>query len=226
MKPIAILTLNKVDYPILKVKEGYVAVDENPKKLNGSWYLSLEGQVALCDRDKTVVGINQIIASTFPLEGVKRFEMVDEAEQYALSIIPHTDEGNVEDDIDSAKRRLIVHGYKTAQSKGLFNEEQMHLLAAYVTDFIAGRKGDFMITTPKDVADKFIQTLLPRYEVEMELTDADEVYHEVGENLYNNHFHHYDTGRKTIKKEFEHLYKIPITYEKEGITYLKFKTVK
>ena len=31
---VAILTLNKIDYTILKVKEGYVVVDENPLKLN------------------------------------------------------------------------------------------------------------------------------------------------------------------------------------------------
>ena len=220
MKPIAILNINGNDHSILKVKEGYVVIDEitNEERNHFQGWLVFQNEL----KQSVIVQSNQnnlinpvvgkdkkIITSTFPLEGVKRFEMVDEAEQYALSIIPHTDEGNVEDDIDSAKRRLIVHGYKTAQSKGLFNEEQMYLLAAYVTDFIAGRKGDFMITTPKDVADKFIQTLLPRYEVEME------------------EYRHNSCVNKCASYPSDCLCKMegikPLTYEKDGVTYLKFK---
>lgn len=47
------------------------------------------------------------------------------------------------------------------------------------------------------------------YEVKIEVRDVDEVYFELQathQDYYTHHFHHYDSGRKTFKKEFQHLY--------------------
>jgi hypothetical protein len=87
MKIIGYLTINKVDYPILKVKEGYVVVDEitNEERNHFQGWLVFQNEL----KQSVIVQSNQnnlinpvvgkdkkIIASTFPLEGVKRFEMV------------------------------------------------------------------------------------------------------------------------------------------------------
>ena len=70
---------------------------------------------------------------------------------------------NLDEDSKSATAFIDGHyygfedGYKAATKR--YNEEDMYNLSAFVVDFIAGRKGDFIITTPKMIADKFIQSL-------------------------------------------------------------------
>ena len=73
-----------------------------------------------------------------------------------------TNDGICED--FETERRSFIGGFKAnqaLQSKAGFSLEDMYMLSAFVTDFIAGRKGDFITTTPKMVADKFIQSLTP-----------------------------------------------------------------
>ncbi len=54
--------------------------------------------------------------------------------------------------------KLWELGYKSSQSE-MYSEEDMFNLSAYVVDIVAGRKVDFMKTTPQDVAKSFIQSL-------------------------------------------------------------------
>lgn len=58
-----------------------------------------------------------------------------------------------------ADRTSFIEGYKAA--KGGYSEEQMCMLAAHVVDVIAGRKVDFMQTTPAGVAKSYIASLKP-----------------------------------------------------------------
>jgi hypothetical protein len=56
-------------------------------------------------------------------------------------------------------------------------------------------------------------------EIEMETQDVDEAYLEI-KNVNSYHFHHYDSGMKTFKKEYLHLYQKPIL-DKDGCLILK-----
>lgn len=95
------------------------------------------------------------------LEGVdllSPLEEKDEAEKLALDIFPRHENWLLNSD-NAATRPIWIDGYNQAKEKYKYTDEDLYMLAAFVTDFIAGRKGDFMTTTPKNVADKFIQSL-------------------------------------------------------------------
>ena len=209
MKPIAYLTLNKIDYPIFKVKDGYVAVDENPLKLNNGDPCFYRIKETIDFYDDGDLYCSKIIASTFPLEGVKRFEMVDEIEDLIKSI--HLDRANLQ----HIAEYLRVNGtlylelkriLKAAQSKGSFTEEQARLI--FNEGFAIGNSQIEESEGSEHFYDsdfeRIIQSLLPRHEVEME----------EGEEIH--------TGRagSTSYPIFE---QVPLTYEKDGVTYLKFK---
>ena len=108
-------------------------------------------------------------------------------------------------------------GFKTAESlnEKKFSEDDlknalfaMYLLTIKMTD----KSGTKLF---EDTGyEKIIQSLSqPKvFDVELELRDVDEVYLELQQkhgDYLNYHFHYYDSGRKTIKKEFEHLYLTP-----------------
>ena len=169
MKPIAYLTLNKIDYPILKVKEGYVVVGENAE-IKGGDYRFNGVHVVIHNPDMSSKGSVKIIVSTFPLEGVKRFEMVDEIEDLIKSI--HLDRANLQ----HIAEYLRVNGtlytelkriLKAAQSKGTFTEEQARLI--FNEGFAIGNSQIEESEGSEHFYDsdfeRIIQSLLPRYEV-------------------------------------------------------------
>lgn len=207
MKPIAYLTLNKVDYPILKVKEGYVAVDDVEVKKD-KWFINTFNGIinkAQFDFGKDEL-TSPIIASTFPLEGVERFEMVDEAEiesqKHAKKEWPLWTYSKQ----FKACKNDFKSGYKAAQSKGLFTEEHARLI--FNEGFAIGNSQKEESEGSEHFYDsdfeRIIQSLLPRYEVEME----------EGEEI------HTGGAGSTSYPIFE---QVPLTYEKDGVTYLKLK---
>lgn len=93
------------------------------------------------------------------LEGVDLLpplEQEDDVEKIVDDLYP---DSQYEQEIVEDRKLGFISGYNKAKEKYKYTEEDMYMLAAFVTDFIAGRKGDFMTTTPKNVADKFIQSL-------------------------------------------------------------------
>ena len=216
MNPIAILNINGNDHSILKVKEGYVVIAEKAEIKIGEYFHSIRYNTVDKLASNGVINPKEcfkIIASTFPLEGVKRFEMVDEIEDLIKSI--HLDRANLQ----HIAEYLRVNGtlytelkriLKAAQSKGSFTEEQMLRLAIHCWN-TASRPEHGKTYNINEVVDEFIQSLLPRYEVEME------------------EYKHNSCVNKCASYPSECLCKMegikPLTYEKEGVTYLKLKTV-
>jgi hypothetical protein len=210
---IAILTLNKVDYPILKVKEGYVVVDEKWKIKIGEYFYSIRYNTVDKLASNGVINPKEcfkIIASTFPLEGVKRFEMVGNYYSYFQNgegdySLCYGEEQTVFSFVKREQRAIEITNElnKAAQSKGLFTEE--HVLKAIEYGYgykpVATSSGQW----EKDVK-QFIQSLLPRYEVEMN-------------TVWNRNADRNVPTKSDLDVE-------PVTYEKEGVTYLKLKTVK
>jgi len=109
------------------------------------------------------------------------------ANKYIEQYLPH---------VDTTGHWLgFIDGYKAAQQRGMFTEEQIKLLWL-------GKKmvceEDCKCHTECPKADEYIDSLLPKYEVEMEVhCDA---YHQHEEKCL-----------------------IPVTYQKDNETYLKLK---
>jgi hypothetical protein len=216
MKPIAYLTLNKIDYPILKVKEGYIAVDENAEIKDGDYRFN-GVHVVIHNPDMSTKGSVKIIASTFPLEGVERFEMpIPKVNFHRLA----NEEWNKQIELKNAVDDGYVPatfifgleaGYKASQSKGTFIKEQARLI--FNEGFAIGNSQIEESEGSEHFYDsdfeRIIQSLLPRYEVEME------------------EYKHNSCVNKCASYPSECLCKMegikPLTYEKDGVTYLKLK---
>jgi len=53
------------------------------------------------------------------------FEIEDKAERLAIENFPYTDEGSLEDCIDSAKRKIWIDGYKTKEKEYLCSKDDI-----------------------------------------------------------------------------------------------------
>lgn len=136
----------------------------------------------------------------------------EDVERLAIEKFPKAYSGGSFNPNNIYKREIWIDGYKAAQPKK-YTEEQV------ISALIKWQSGEF------DHYYEVIQSLQPKIEsieVETELMDVDyawQLYRDDTQMQF--HFHHYDSGLKHFKKEFEHLYQQPITYQKDGKTYLK-----
>ena len=156
---------------IIKTDNYLLVVDESEIKVGTWYYVPRTNKAYKCQYDPTELemekrfGVRKVIAH-LPLNGSPILEDVDllppleedDVEKLALTIFPRHENWTLNSD-NADKRPIWIDGYNKAKEKYKYTEEDMYMLAAFVTDFIAGRKGDFMTTTPKNVADKFIQSL-------------------------------------------------------------------
>ena len=155
-------------HEIIKTDNYLLVVDESEIKEGNKSLLNVEGfePMILTHHEPIEEGYQgKKIISHLPLndspilEGVDLLpplEQEDDVEKIADDLYP---DSQYEQEIVEDRKLGFISGYNKAKEKYKYTEEDMYMLAAFVTDFIAGRKGDFMITTPKNVADKFIQSL-------------------------------------------------------------------
>lgn len=107
----------------------------------------------------------------------------------------------------------FTEGFKVAQSlnEKKFSEDDLKLFAIeLIAKYKLGQLEDF--TEVNKIIESYSQPKVFDVELEMELRDAEEVYFELNAkngDYWNHHFHHYDSGKITIKKEFEHIYSQP-----------------
>lgn len=99
----------------------------------------------------------RVIASTFPLEGIPLFDL-EETDVMAPDYAPHFKE-------------VWIEGYKAAQSKGCFTEDQLREAMKYASSYISTER----------VIESYIESLkqprtLVGIEVEDEMVDPEEEY--------------------------------------------------
>jgi len=109
------------------------------------------------------------------LDSVEHIAVVKAREKYSYSEASGRGTMDKARKIEEYKEHFndgVIEGYKAAQQKGVYSEEDMYMLAGKVTDDIAKNKSNAawcFFTTPKMIADEYIQSLNKDHvELEME----------------------------------------------------------
>lgn len=146
-------------HDIIKTDDYLLVVDESEIK-EGDWVFNAYQKQTYRFNAGSGVGLCKKIIAHLPLNGspiLKGVDLLPPLEvdnSLGTPLVQYIFEKHNQDRVMG-----FCDGYNKAKEKYKYTEEDMYMLAAFVTDFIAGRKGDFMTTTPKNVADKFIQSL-------------------------------------------------------------------
>ena len=154
-------------HDIIKTDDYLLVVDEN-EIAKGNWHLKNDVMIT---RGHLIDENCKKIIAHLPLNGSSILKGVDllpplpqhheeDVEKLAKDWVGNQTKNEFGKPHNAPHRvKLFADGYNKAKEKYKYTDEDLYMLAAFVTDFIAGRKGDFITTTPKNVADKFIQSL-------------------------------------------------------------------
>jgi len=168
-------------YKVIKLEDNKsVLVDESAEVKEG-YYLDGEdifgpfetGDILIDNKGKIIATINHSISLDVPMVIVE-----DEAEKLSKVKYPTIHNSEFKSDatanvLTKLCRGAFIEGHYAAQQKGVYSEEDMYMLAAKVVNDIAKNKSnaDFnFFTTPKMIADEFIQSINQEY-IELEMED-------------------------------------------------------